>query len=209
MCFGRLMCFWQSLRPHFLCRYCDSECSRKPPNAHSLGRYAPFKKKKMKRQNLSIKNEISEILDDFIEVCKYSRINLTKDEIIVEILESGDKHSPKPLHKGFMAVYIFWDFEKNICYKVGKVGVNSNARFQSQHYNPNSSKSNLATSILNDYELNHSLEIQNNVGLWIKQNTTRINLYLKGENSMLTLSLLEIFIQNRLKPKYEGYESQL
>src|SRR5574344_2530623 len=31
MRFGRLMCFWQSLRPHFLCRYCDRKFARIPP----------------------------------------------------------------------------------------------------------------------------------------------------------------------------------
>jgi len=29
--------------PAFTLSQCDSECSRKPPNAHSLGRYRPFK----------------------------------------------------------------------------------------------------------------------------------------------------------------------
>ena len=31
MCFGRLMSFWQSLRPHFLCRYSDGKFARRPP----------------------------------------------------------------------------------------------------------------------------------------------------------------------------------
>ena len=31
MRFGRLMCFWQSLRPHFLCRHCDRKFARRPP----------------------------------------------------------------------------------------------------------------------------------------------------------------------------------
>ena len=31
MRFGRLMCFLQSLRPHFLCRYCDRKFARRPP----------------------------------------------------------------------------------------------------------------------------------------------------------------------------------
>ena len=31
MCFGRLMCFWQSLLPHFLCRHCDRKSARRPP----------------------------------------------------------------------------------------------------------------------------------------------------------------------------------
>ena len=159
-------------------------------------------------QNQSTMNEISKILDDFIEVCKLANIKLSKKEIIVEVLEAGQNHLPKPLPKGFMAVYIFLNSNKDLCYKVGKVGVNSNARFQSQHYSSDSSRNNLATSILNDYELNNNIDIQNNVGMWIKQNTTRINLLLKGDINILTLNLLEVFIQNRLKPKYEGYGSQ-
>ncbi len=31
MRFRRLMCFWQSLRPHFLCRHCDRKFARRPP----------------------------------------------------------------------------------------------------------------------------------------------------------------------------------
>jgi hypothetical protein len=33
MRFGRLMCFWQSLRPHFLCRYTtgNSPADRQSP----------------------------------------------------------------------------------------------------------------------------------------------------------------------------------
>ena len=76
------------------------------------------------------------------------------------------------------------------------------------HYGPDSSKSNLAKSILNDYDLNSNLDIQKNVGQWIKHNTKRINLILNYEKGILTLNLLEAFVQNRLRPKYEGYDSQ-
>ena len=31
MCFRRLMSFWQSLRPHFLCRHSDRKFARSPP----------------------------------------------------------------------------------------------------------------------------------------------------------------------------------
>ena len=31
MRFRRLMCFLQSLRPHFLCRHCDRKFTRRPP----------------------------------------------------------------------------------------------------------------------------------------------------------------------------------
>jgi hypothetical protein len=37
---------------------------------------------------------------------------------------------------------------RNRILKVGKAGCNSNARFQSQHYNPSSAPSNLAHSLL-------------------------------------------------------------
>ena len=106
------------------------------------------------------------------------------------------------------AVYIFINEFEGKCYKVGKVGTNSNARYQSQHYTSASSGSNLAKSILNDYSLNDKIEIQENVGTWIKQNTTRINLKLKSNRGAFALSLLEAFVQNRLKPKYEGFKSQ-
>jgi len=42
---GWLKCISQSLRPHFLLSFHDSECSRKPPNAHSLGHYVQQQKK--------------------------------------------------------------------------------------------------------------------------------------------------------------------
>jgi hypothetical protein len=45
-----------SFAPAFTLSFHDSECSRKPPNAHSLGRYgqAKEKKKEKKRINHSI-----------------------------------------------------------------------------------------------------------------------------------------------------------
>ena len=153
-------------------------------------------------------NEISKILDDFIKVCELSRIKLLKEQIKIEVLLAGQNHIQKPLPKGNMAVYIFLNKKEDMCYKVGKVGVNSNARFQSQHYNSESSRSNLAKSILKDNTFDNDIDAQNKVGMWIKENTTRINLYLKGDIDILTLTLLEVFIQNRLKPKYEGFCSQ-
>ena len=47
MRFGRLMCFWQSLRPHFLCRYCDRKFARSPPKPiASVVRWHSKKRKK-------------------------------------------------------------------------------------------------------------------------------------------------------------------
>jgi len=39
--------------PAFTLSFHDSECSRKPPNAHSLGRYGQANKKKEKETNIS------------------------------------------------------------------------------------------------------------------------------------------------------------
>ena len=50
MRFGRLMCFWQSLRPHFLCRYCDRKFARSPPKPiASVVRGHNKNKKKMRK----------------------------------------------------------------------------------------------------------------------------------------------------------------
>ena len=46
MRFRRLMCFWQSLRPHFLCRRCDRKFARSPPKPIASVVSANFKKMK-------------------------------------------------------------------------------------------------------------------------------------------------------------------
>lgn len=152
--------------------------------------------------------DIDNILDDFIKVCKLAKIELSLSDFKIERIESGEAHIPSQLPKGHMAVYIFFDKTSDSCLKVGKVGRNSNARYQSQHYSPNSSKSNLANSVLNDADLKSSVDVQNNIGQWIKQNTKRINLILHSDKGIPTLNLLEAFVQGRLKPRYEGFHSQ-
>ena len=54
MRFGRLMCFWQSLRPHFLCRYCDRKFARRPPKP--IASVVMAYSKKGKRQTRLLKN---------------------------------------------------------------------------------------------------------------------------------------------------------
>jgi hypothetical protein len=146
--------------------------------------------------------DINNIIDDFIMICQISQINLKKSDIKIEILTPGLNHIPKALPSGHIAVYIFQD--NATCYKVGKAHENSNARYQYQHYQPNSSKSNLAKSMISD----KNFVTPDNIDLWIKQNLTRINLLLKKDAGILTLNLLEAFLHCRLNPKYEGYASQ-
>ena len=95
------------------------------------------------------------------------------------------------------------------CLKVGKAGPNSQARYVSQHYNPGSSRSNLAKSLLRKGD---SLGIMglndSNVEAWIKHNTTRLDFLLDKSAGIHVLNLLEAFLQCRLKPAFEGFQSQ-
>ncbi len=106
-----------------------------------------------------------------------------------------------------MAVYVFvW---RGKCLKVGKVGPNSQARFTSQHYLPSSSNSNLAKSILGAREsLGLEGVAESTVGTWIKANVDRFNFLLDTGCGVPVLILLESFLQCRLRPKFEGFESQ-
>ncbi len=106
-----------------------------------------------------------------------------------------------------MAVYVFvWSGR---CLKVGKVGPKSQARFTSQHYRPASSNSNLAKSLVAGHEkLGLSDITDSNVGAWIKGNVDRVNFLLSAECGIPTLTLLESFLQCRLNPFFEGFDSQ-
>jgi len=150
--------------------------------------------------------DFDKIIDDFISICKIAGLKLSKKEIEKTEWHAGEGHKPEKLKKGYMAVYIFTNPLNTECYKVGKVFKNSNARFQTQHYSPSSSRSNLAKSLLDDYTVNGNFT-QDNISEWIKQNTTRTNLLIDAKKAISTLNLLEAFLQVKLDPKYEGRKS--
>ena len=91
--------------------------------------------------------------------------------------------------------------------KVGKAGPNSRARFQYQHYNPRSSRSNLAASLVGTPILWPYLGVQtladSLVGRWIRENVDRDNFYLDFADSGLLMQL-ERYIRARLGPVFEG-----
>ena len=121
-----------------------------------------------------------------------------------EFFNKGESHEPTTLKKGQeQGVYVFLQNE-NICFKVGKAGPNSQARWNSHHYKLNKTKSSLSGSIKNDLEKFKSFfdssvhnEIDNlnnnNIKYWIRNNLSRIEglyfLYLlfKSFNSIQTL----------------------
>ena len=135
-------------------------------------------------------------------------LNLAGEEIEsnhIEIIDVGCPHKIQSLPNGKMAIYAF--FHKDECLKIGKVGSNSNARYNYQHYNPESSKSNLAKSLLSDnyFIKNNSFD---NIGSWIKENTQRINIIIPKSVNIFVLNFCEAFLQLYFKPKYEGFKSQ-
>ena len=133
-------------------------------------------------------------------------LKIAPTQIDVEICRAPHT-SPSALPPDKIAVYIL--FHKAQCLKVGKVGPNSNARYISHHYNPGSSSSNLAKSILEPPDrIGINSVDSENVGEWIKTNTDRINILFPVVWGISLLTLAEAFLQFWLRPIYEGFESQ-
>jgi len=146
------------------------------------------------------------LIDDFRKVAEIAGISVPATALAIERL-SAPHRPPSSLPKGKMAVYVFeW---KSQCLKVGKVGPNSQARYTSQHYGPSSSNSNLAKSLIASRdELGIPTVSESNMGAWIKENVDRTNYLLDVGCGIPVLTLLESFLQCRLRPRFEGFESQ-
>lgn len=150
--------------------------------------------------------DLTVLLDDFRKVVALVGVSLPPAALSFETLPAPHK-SPSALPSGKAAVYVFvWNGR---CLKVGKVGRKSQARFTSQHYSPASSNSNLAKSLVSGHgKLGLSGITESNVGVWIKANVDRVNFLLSVEFGIPVLTLLESFLQCRLNPVFEGFESQ-
>ena len=146
------------------------------------------------------------LIQDFLSAAVLAGVRLGSSDLTVE-RDMAPHSPPKRLPKGRMAVYVF--SYGDVVLKVGKAGPNSAARFTSQHYSPSSAPSTLAASILKEGQ---SLGITGlssaSVGTWIKANTDRTNFLLSIECGVPVLTLLEAFLQCRLKPRFEGFASQ-
>lgn len=142
----------------------------------------------------TIINDVSNLLGKPIEKSKY------------EIIDRGLPHRPKNLDNGKMGIYTFIYNGKFL--KIGKAGPKSNARFLSQHYNPKSAKSTLASSLLKDKNMQFECITEYDVGEWIKNNCRRIDILLDSNLGIFTLELIEAIFHYKYEPIYEGYESQ-
>ena len=146
------------------------------------------------------------LVSDFLGVASLACVHLTVQDISVKELPAPHR-PPSQLPDGKMAVYVF--ARSGECLKVGKVGPESQPRYTSHHYNPKSSSSNLARSILKDKEGIGSPDLnEDNIGDWIKGHTDRVNFLISRKHGLPVLTLLEAFLQCRLRPRFEGFESQ-
>jgi hypothetical protein len=140
----------------------------------------------------------------FIEAIALTGITVPPKKIVVRDL--GCPHKPTPLPGGKMAVYCFRLGDTVL--KIGKVGPNSSARFQTQHYLPGSSRSNLAKSLVADKSGPCWRMKEGKIGAWMKRRLHRTDILLASDLPIGVLSFLESFLQCLYAPKYEGFKSQ-
>ena len=155
---------------------------------------------------------LAKLSKDFLEVAMLRGMALSPSQISSEALPAPHIR-PTSLPPGKKAVYGF--VAGDTCLKVGKAGPKSSSRFTSHHYNPRSSRSNLAKSILAGKETLKALLdpgtravidslSEDTVGNWVQRNTTRLHFFIDGNQEECVLALLEAFVQCRLRPVFEG-----
>lgn len=148
----------------------------------------------------------AQTLADFATIARLAGVTLAMGDIQVEVL-AVPHVPPTRLPAGQMAVYVFTHGGDVL--KVGKVGPKSQARYTSQHYNPGSAKSTLAASMIADAgRMGLGEADMADIGNWIRTNVDRVNVLLPATLGVPVLTLLESFLQCRLRPRYEGFKSQ-
>ncbi len=154
------------------------------------------------------------IINDFTNAAAVA--NLTPPSKPIRHETQLAPHSPHPLPAATCAVYVFSLNESygrrcpagpHRVIKVGKAGLHSNPRFQSQHYNPRSAQSTVAGALAESRILWPYLGInglsEDEAGAWVRRNTDRDNFYLAAEDAAL-LADLEGYVRARLGPALEG-----
>lgn len=117
------------------------------------------------------------------------------------VWNAGDLHIPTALEPQMAAIYIFKAADE--CLKVGKANSKTKARYQSQHYSPDSCKSNLAKSLLGDADFEQKIE-RREVGSWIRTNTSRYNILIPADIGKDFIHFAEAFFRLLCRPRFEG-----
>jgi hypothetical protein len=140
-------------------------------------------------------------LNDLCQAASIAGFDVEASALSVEAWEAGDRHSPTELPDGKAAVYVF--VANGECLKVGKVNSKSRSRFRYQHYSAESSRSNLARSLMGD-EVFQSMIGNSDCGEWIRKNTTRYNILIPVELGEAFVHFAEAFMILKLNPRFEA-----
>jgi hypothetical protein len=139
---------------------------------------------------------------------------ITGIEVSSTFMPNGPSHNPTSLQTGMCGVYAF--MAEGCCFKVGKAGPKSKARWNSHHYNlDETTPSTMPKSIMKNranfkrcfpetkhYEIDQLMK--ENIQQWIKDNLSRMEFLIKDQGDGLALNLLEALAQFYLKPIFEG-----
>ena len=141
-------------------------------------------------------------LKQVVQAAKLAGFEVNEKDLELLSWKAGmETHNPKRLPKEYCAVYIFkWN---DIYLKVGKANSKSNARYQSQHYYPDSSKSNLSKSLLSDSEFQ---ELLGNMSTsdWLRMNINRYNILIPKKFGSKFVNFVEAFFILKCNPMFEG-----
>ncbi len=144
-------------------------------------------------------------------------LKITGIKVEAIFLPKGALHQPSSLPTGMQGVYVF--FTDANCFKVGKAGPKSKARWNSHHYNLDETTPSAFTksivknrrkfkSYFSDSQHSEIDQLEkSNIGDWIRNNISRIEFLLPEKEGRYALSLLEALVQFRLKPEYEGRDA--
>jgi hypothetical protein len=152
------------------------------------------------------------LVTDFAASADKAVINGWPCRLRGEILHAP--HTPPVLPAGYGAVYAFAlaDASSAPCgigtvLKVGRIGARSEARFRSQHYNPRSAGSTLASSLLTYRIMWPWLGIrhldEHDVKSWMLTNLDRMHIFVPDGHPVVAASL-EIYVRARIGSVFEG-----
>jgi len=151
---------------------------------------------------------------EFANKIKLDFRNLTSIDCSMEFMSMGAAHEPSRLLPNEQGVYVFLSGEHS--FKVGKAGSNSQARWNSHHYNlDEKTPSTFPKSFMADLnnfktyfssDKHHEMENLNsqNIKMWVRNNLSRIEYKISSEESKISLNLLEALVQYNFQPIYEG-----
>jgi hypothetical protein len=142
-----------------------------------------------------------EDLDGLVNAASIAGFKVSVADLQIVVWRKGLNHIPTALPRGFAAIYIFKWNTKYL--KVGKVNTKSSARYHSQHYNPDSSNSNLSKTLLKEPEFEAMIGIEH-PGVWLKKNTTRFNILIPASLGKNFVHFAEAFFILKCNPMFEN-----